>query len=159
AKVGKEQMIQLMAIRWLGLHPDDARKAGAIDALRAVADGKKGQGPHHFAKEHAARALARIEGKRVAPARTVPPGSIRDEARAWSPGEVAIFGAMDLRPAEDATATDTEALAKLLARVVPEREWKPVYDFVDTVGNIRLDRIGLALEMEEKKAEPNRIWV
>jgi hypothetical protein len=159
AKVGKDQLIQLMAIRWLGLHPDDARKAGAIDALHAVADGKKGQGPHDFAKEHAARALARIEGKRLAPARTVPPGSIRDEALAWFPAEATIFGAFDLRPAEDATATDPEALAKVLARVVPEPEWKPIYDFVDTVGNLRLDRIGFALEMEEQKLEPKRIWV
>jgi hypothetical protein len=159
ARGGKEQMIQLLAIRWLGLHPDDARKAGAVDALRAVATGTKGQDPHGFARDYATRAMARIEGKPLPAARTIPAGSVRDEALSWFPAEATAVGAVDLRSTDGAASQDPEALSRALARMVPDREWKAIYPFVDAVGNLRLDRVALALEMEEARPQPKRIWI
>ncbi len=160
AKGGKEQMTQLLAIRWLGAHPAEAKKAeGALDALRAVADGKKGQDAFGFARDHAARALARIEGKPVPAARPIPPGSVRADALSWFPAEATLFGAVDLRSAGNPPALDPDAVSTLLWRIGPEEAWKPVYDFVDAVGNLRLDRVSFAVEINEKAHDKSRIWV
>jgi hypothetical protein len=160
AKGGKEQMTQLLAIRWLGAHPDEAKKAaGALDALRSVADGKKGQDAHGFARDHAARALARIEGKPATAARPIPAGSVRADALSWFPAEATLFGAADLRSAGGPPSLDPDAVSTLLGRLVPEEGWKPIYGFVDAVGNLRLDRVAIAVEINEKAHDKSRIWV
>jgi hypothetical protein len=157
---GKEQMTQLLAIRWLGAHPAEARKAdGVLDVLRAVAEGKKGRDPHRFARDHAARALARIEGKPAPAAWTTPAGSLRAGAFSWFPAEATVLGAVDLRRAPGENAPDLDAFSTMLGRLLPERKWKPIYAFVDTVGNLRLDRVAVAFVMDEKTADPRRIWI
>jgi hypothetical protein len=160
AKDGKEQMIQLLAIRWLGLHPAEATKAqGALEALRAVAAEAKGRDAHRFARDHAARALARIEGKPAPPTWRMPADSVRADALSWFPAEATLVAAVDLRSASGDSPLDPEAVAAMIARLLPEQARKPIYEFVDTVGNLRLDRFAFALEVNEKQANTSRIWI
>lgn len=159
-KTGKEQMIQLLAIRWLGKHADEVKKIdGAVDTLREIAEGKKGRDAQSFARDQAARALARIEGKPAPTPRRLPAGSVRSEALAWFPATALVVGATDLRPPVGAAGPDPEAFAAVIAALVPEREMKPVYDFVDAVGNIRLDRVSVAFETNETEPDKSKIWV
>jgi hypothetical protein len=157
---GQEQMTQLLAIRWLGAHADEAKKAaGALDALRAVAAGEKGRDPHGFARDHAARALARIEGRPAPAGPVAPAASVRGDALSWFPVEATVFGAMDLRWASGRQGTvDPDALSTALARLAPE-PWKEIFDFADAVGNLRLDRLALAIELDAKGIGPNCIWI
>jgi hypothetical protein len=156
---GKEQMTQLLAIRWLGAHPDEARKGGALDALRAVAEGDKGRDAYRFARDHAARALARIEGKPAPAAVQVPPGGLREEALSWFPAGATMFGAVDLGLAGSASPLDPDAVSGILGRLLPEGDRKQIYDFVDTVGNLRLDRLAFAVETTGKASDAGRVWV
>jgi hypothetical protein len=160
AKGGKEQMIQLMAIRWLGLHPAEAKKAdGVLRTLEDIAGEKKGRDANGFASAYARIALARIEGHPISVAPMPRPGYLRSDALAWFPAEATIFGAQDHRASGEISALDQEAVSHLLGRIVPEREWRPIYEFVDAVGNLEIDRIAFALELDEKGMDPKRIWL
>jgi hypothetical protein len=72
---GKKQIAQLLAIDWLGDHPREGRTARTT--LQQIAEARKAQDPHGFAREHALRALARIDGKTVPDGVRLPPGSLR----------------------------------------------------------------------------------
>jgi hypothetical protein len=49
---GKEQVQQLLAIRWLGEHADTIKKTGnARETLQAIADGKEAKDRHGFAAD------------------------------------------------------------------------------------------------------------
>src|SRR5262249_32852903 len=51
----KTSIAQLLAIRWLGEHPGEVKKAAAArDLLQQIAQGKKAQDPQGFAREAAA---------------------------------------------------------------------------------------------------------
>src|SRR5262249_31006008 len=61
---GKTQIAQLLALRWLGDHPNVVKADSKIRALlEVVAQGKKAQDPQRFARDYAQRALSRVDGK------------------------------------------------------------------------------------------------
>jgi hypothetical protein len=141
----KESVAQLLAIRWLGEHPAEAKKAkGAVDTLRQVAAGDKDKDRLGFARDYARRALARLEGK-AAPARTMPANSIREGALEWFPKNSSIFGGLELRPAEAMKGEPDPTLRLVFGTMMPERARKEMYDFIDKVGNIRVDRASFAV--------------
>jgi hypothetical protein len=160
AKDGEGQMKQLLAIRWLATHPDEVRpmREVVLDNLRAVAEGKEGHDTNGLAREHAARALARLEGTSLPPGRPIPADSVRAEGLRWFPAEANMLVAIDLRAPPTVVPVDSEELSRLLAVMVPPRDWRGVYDFVDQVGNFRLDRVSLAFELEKDRPGPKRIW-
>jgi hypothetical protein len=159
AKDGKGQMTQLQAIRWLGGHPAEAKRAGALDALRAVAEGKEGDDAYGLARAHAAVAVARIEGKPLPAGRAPPAGGCR-EMLSWFPAGATLVGAADVQAVSRERPLDPDAVAALLARpAANEREMKPIYDFVNAVGDLRLDGAGFAVQRVEDKPSATRIWV
>src|SRR5271166_4697449 len=61
---GKEQVMQLLAIRKLTANPAQARKDARIQALlERIAESKAGKDRLGFAEEYARRALAQLAGK------------------------------------------------------------------------------------------------
>ncbi len=138
----KTQVAQLLALRWLGAHPEEAKKSDKARALlEQIAQGKKAQDSYGFARGYAQRALARIEGK-PAPARpAIPTDSLRSDAFKWFPADVMLLGGIDMRASGETRPAD-EDLAAAISRVVPQKE---ILAFADQVGNLRLDRVALAL--------------
>ena len=75
----KAQIQALLAIRWLGQHPTEARQAGVESVLKKLALSKAND-PHGFLNSHATHALARIEGKPLPGQPALPVGSVRGDA-------------------------------------------------------------------------------
>jgi hypothetical protein len=156
---GKAQIAQLLAIRWLGEHADMTRKnEPARSALDAIAKGKKAQDPQGFAKFYAVRALATIDGKEPPALPTIPDDSLRSEAFRWFPPQVHVVSGADLRATGKVQAKD-EAFLRSILKSMPQEFKHEAYAFVDAVGNIRLDRVALGLELEGRGGEPSRIYV
>lgn len=142
----KSGTLRLVAIRWLG---ENKAKLGDQAQAAREALGRLASGPPGFDQDYAKIALARLDGKALAPLRTMPKGSVREQALAWLPDDATLFGGIDLRAAPDAAGPGEKAsqqfadlrvqmLGKLPADVAPD-----VYAFLDTVGNVRIDRLAL----------------
>jgi hypothetical protein len=156
---GKAQITQLLAIRWLSEHADITRKnEPARSALDAIAKGKKAQDAQGFAKFYAVRALATIDGKEPPALPTIPDDSIRSEAFRWFPPQVHVVSGADLRATGKVQAKD-EAFLRSILKSMPQEFKHEAYAFVDAVGNLRLDRVALGLELEGRGGEPSRIYV
>jgi hypothetical protein len=157
---GPTQMAQLLALRWLAQHPAEAKKADqARETLTAVAEGKKAQDLHGFAKEYAQKALAKLDGKPAPAPRKVPADSVRTDALRWFPTKATVFGAVDFRASGDLPAVDEGLIGRLLA-LTPGMIKGEVYRFADQTGNVRLDRLAMAFEWQDAKdPEPLRIWI
>src|SRR5262249_12665071 len=156
---GKAQISQLLAIRWLTNHPIDVKKAdGARAALEGVAQGKKAQDSNGFAKDYAQRALAKLDGKSW-PAPTDTPKDGAAEALKWFPATATLVASVDLRGTGVAEPLETHAMSGLLTQMMGPKNSEEFYRFADAVGNFRLDRAALALQMGPNGAEPERIYV
>jgi hypothetical protein len=154
AKDGKAQIQQLLAIRWLGEHPDLAKKAkDARDTLRQIAEGEKAQGRLGFAQQYAQRSLALLDGKPVPKPRAVPNNSVRVDALRWFPKDATMVGGMDFRASGELTPLDEDHVRKLLAGLVPAREKEQAYGFVEKLGNVRLDRFSFAVVVDPQQPE------
>src|SRR5262245_4151009 len=76
---GKDSVAQLLAIRWLGDHPAEVKKAkNARQTLQQITAGKKGKDAAGFARDYAERALAKLDGKPL-PGPTLAAKSVREE--------------------------------------------------------------------------------
>jgi hypothetical protein len=153
----KAEVRQLLAIRWLGDH----QVAAAQALLQQLANGKRAQDPGGFARDYAGRALARLAGKPLAPARA-PEGSVH-EGLAWFPVDVTFFGALDLRapwPTKPFTLPDRAGKPLRVQEFLPgARDRDGLYDFVDQVGNLRLDRIAFGYRAPAEPTKPGRLLV
>jgi hypothetical protein len=156
---GKGQIQQLLAIRWLGEHPDTVKKTGnARETLRAIADGKQGKDPQGFAADYARLALARLDGKGVA-LRPLPAGSVRGQALAWFPKECTIFGAADLRPPKGLPEQRGNPLADAINRRMMPKDKELFFKAVDRLGNIRIDRISFAVLPDRNNPNKTRMFI
>jgi hypothetical protein len=144
-ETGKDQVMQLMAIRKLAANPEQARKDGRVRALLTqIAERKKGTDLLGFAEEYARRALAQLDGKQP-PAATMPKGSLRADAFAWFPKDSMIVAGFDLRPVPGVAAVDVTGLQELVTKFMRKGEMDKVFDFVEKLGNARIDRFSMAM--------------
>src|SRR5262245_42811620 len=90
----KGRIGQLLAIRWL---EENAGKLGGQKQAAQAALHKLATGPQGFARDYAARALARIDGKPAPVLHPAPKDSLR-QALEWFPEDMALVAAMELRP-------------------------------------------------------------
>lgn len=151
---------QLLAIRWLGEHPAETKQSKeAREVLEQLAAGKGAQDRLGFAREYARRALVRLDGKRPAP-EELPDNSVKADALTWFPADSALVGAVDLRAvSDDAALSDVERLRGAVIRLVPLAQLTEFYNFVDKVGNMRLDRISFAYAVDPEKPNQKRIFI
>jgi hypothetical protein len=151
----KAQISQLLAIGWLGEHADEAK--GARATLEAIADGKKAQDPTGFARSHAARALARLDGKAPPKSAALPEGSLREAAYRAFPDDVTLLGGIDLR-ASGSMKIEGNPL-HLITAGMPQKDQKELFEYVDKIGNFRVDRISFALHVPKDAEEPDQMYV
>src|SRR5262245_11010654 len=138
-ETGKDQVMQLLAIRKLA----EARKDGRVRALLTqIAERKKGQDRLGFAEDYARRALAQLDGK-PAPVATLPKTSLRTEAYAWFPKDAALVAGFDLRPVPGVPAADITTLQELVTKFLRQGNMDKVFDAVEKLGNMRVDRFSM----------------
>jgi hypothetical protein len=154
ASDAKEEIQQLVAIRWLGENPAATKKdPAAREMLEQIAAGKKGRDRHGFAKAHALQALARLDGKPVPPMTTMPDSSLLDALGSF-PSTMTLAGGMEIRPGKTVNDTILDTARKLLLKNIHEKDRKQAYDVVDSIGNIRIDRLAGAIRFEDN-GRPN----
>lgn len=147
AATTQDEVAQLFALHLLaaecregGEAKDTARKALETAARRDAG----------FVPETAKRLLGRLDGKSPAGTLTLPEGSLRKDALGWFPQETGFAMGLDLRgtgkagvPGPDSKKLDEEQMA-LIAQgraLLPNEAREAVYSFLDSVGNVRLDRV------------------
>ena len=142
-KDGKAQIMQLTALRYMADESVAFKKASNYatnrEAIELIAQGKKAQDKVGFAKEYAQRLLDKLDGKKPAVVKTGPVGA---DALAWFPADVTLAGALDLRGAGNADPAK-DAIKDIL-KVMPEREKIQMYNVIEKMGNIRIERIAFA---------------
>ncbi len=141
-KDNKAQIMQLSALRYLTDESVAFKKADNYasnrEAIEEIAQGKRAQDKAGFAKEYAQRMLDKLDGKKPAKTKLEPK---RDDLFAWFPADATLVAAMDLRAGQAADGKDS---VKELLKLLPDREREQMYDMVEKVGNLRLERIALA---------------
>jgi hypothetical protein len=159
AEKDKTPVAQLLAIRWLGEHPAEAKKNKKVrEILQQVADGKKGKDALGFAQDYAQRALAKLDGKPLS-LPTQPSHSLQDALK-WFPKECTIFGAVDVRPTKGEKITrEDNPLRRLLTGMLRDREKEEMFKFVDRVGNVRIDRAAMAVVPDVNQENQTRIFM
>jgi hypothetical protein len=156
---GKTQIQQLLAIRWLGDNAEQTKKAdGARALLERIAEGKKAQDPLGFAKGHARQALARLDGKPIPPLATMPDKSLRGDALKWFPTDLTMAGGYELRAGSKSSDRIISEVRKLLAKAIPEEERGQIFNFIDAIGNVRLDRAVAGIKIDDR-GESERVVV
>jgi hypothetical protein len=162
-ETGKDQVMQLLAIRKLVANPDTARKDERVrDLLTQILERKKGKDRLGFAEEYARQALARLDGKE-APAVTIPKASLRSEAFAWFPKDALIVMGFDARPVAGVPVPDTSTLQDLVTKYMRKGNMDKVFELAEKLGNLRFDRVSVAAApnpMGGAEGRPNaRIYV
>ncbi len=149
----KTQIAQLLAIDWLGEHATEGKAARGT--LESIAGGKKAQDATGFAKSHAARALARLDDKAPPKAATLPSSGLRGDAYRSFPDDVTLLGGIDLR-ASGSMKVEADSL-HLLGAVFPKPE--ALFEIVDSVGNIRVDRVSFAMHIPKDGDDADRTYI
>ena len=136
AKTPKDDVARLLAIRTLG----ERKEASARATLERIAGGPEG-----FAKEYAAAALAALDGKPVPAPAPMPADSVRSGGLDWFLADMDFFGALDFRgaPAGGDAAGRGKVLRVAFGKLPPGAR-ETAYEFLDAVGNIRIDRLSFA---------------
>jgi hypothetical protein len=156
-KNAADQVAQLLAIRWLG--EQDAQPARIM--LQKIANGELAQGELGFAKEHARRALARLNKQPI----ELQGGGGRNlkEALTWFPRDVTFCAALDLR-----AAWSSKPFAPTILANVPGlwpfpwgflNDKGQLYTFADQVGNFRLERMAVAFAPSRAGKDGHCIFV
>lgn len=150
AKDPKEQIQQLVAIRWLGENTAAVKKdPAAREVLEQIAAGKKAQDKHGFSKGHALQALARLDGKPLPPLTTMPEGSLL-EALSLFPESMTLAGGHDLRSGKTVSSEAVlDTARRLFVKNIREPERRQAYDVIDVLGNVRVDRIAGAMKLDD----------
>jgi hypothetical protein len=137
----KTQVGQLLALRLLEADPDLLKKSAKGSeyrrTLEQIAAGTKAQDPQGFAQDYALRVLARLDGKRPAP---LPATGVK-EGLTWLPADAAILYGVDLGGGTGEHTLGLEPLFKL----VPPQAKKEMYNVLEEIGNIRVQRIAAGL--------------
>jgi hypothetical protein len=155
----KAQISQLLALRWLGEHPDAVKKDPQIRALlQNVAEGKTAQDPLGFARHYARRALAQVDGKpvRFPP---VPENTLRTDALKWFPADVTFFGALDFRASPGFKGPELKSKPALLARVIPAEAVEEMFKFAEEVGNFEAERLAFGISPDPNQQSATRNYI
>ena len=156
----KSQVAQLLALRWLGEHADQAKKVkNARTTVQGIAEGTTAQDPLGFAKGYAAATLARLDGKPAPKPAAIPANSVGAEALKWFPDSATIFGSYDLRASGELAPVDESSLRSLLVKMLRGRDKEEFYKFVDGAGNMRADRVSFGYAADPQDHRKNRIYV
>ncbi|HEV3260398.1 MAG TPA: hypothetical protein VG013_26315 [Gemmataceae bacterium] len=157
----KGQVAQLLALRWLGEHPDQAKKVKkARTTVQQIAEGNEAQDQLGFAKDYARTTLALLDGKPAPKLAPIPANSVAGEALKWFPDSASIFGAYDLRASGELAPVDEDRMRSVLLKMLTRPQDKEqFYKWVDGAGNIRLDRVSFGYAPDPQDRHKSRNYV
>ncbi len=149
-KTPKAQDRQLFSLRYLADQADNFKKAGNYatnrEAIEEIAQGKRANDPQGFAQEYAKRVLAKLDGVKPTVAKIRP---MREDALNWFPADVRFATALDLRQAQD---PGDDALKELL-KLMPNNAKSQMYDQIEKLGNMRIERAAFGVVGAEKPGD------
>jgi len=139
---GKKQIAQLLALRQLASEVESVKKspkfAEVRQLLRQISEGKKANDSSGFAADYAKRALLALEGGTD----ETTDSAGWNEGAAWIPKSVCFFSGLDSR----GTKPGRQRLPDLNANgMLPRGEKERLFDGIDKVGNVRIDRIVIGI--------------
>jgi hypothetical protein len=138
----KAQIKQLAALQYLSEEAEKfkASKNYATNrlAVELVADGKRGLDPAGFGQEYAKRLLLKLDGKKIEAAKAIP---LRTDALRWFPADTRLAVAFDMAQLQDIGNDARKGILKNLDDHTRLR----LYDQLETVGNVRFDRLSFAV--------------
>ena len=150
-KDAKTQIQQLLALRHLADESDSLKKAPTYAAhrqlLEQIAAGKRAQDSLGFAQDYARRVLAKLDNAKPT-SEKVPP--LRADALSWFPADVRFAAALDMRHGPGFAGEPLKEIMKLM----PEETKKEMYDHVEKMGNIRIERLAFGFADAEKDGKP-----
>jgi hypothetical protein len=161
---GKTQLAQLLALRTLGTDAVNVKKsqnfAAILKTVEEIADGKKAQDPHGFAAEYARLTAVALGSKAaLAPVNNLPDNSARQEALSWFPDSVKLVAAMDLRSATPLTLDSGKPFRDNIPKFVPPEAFEEMFKAAEGMGNIRVDRVAVALTPDLQERGKSRIFL
>jgi hypothetical protein len=138
-KDGTGQIAQLTCLRYLADETAALKKSPRYaehrKTLEAIAQGKKAQDSLGFAKDYANRVLLKLENKNPEAVKLRP---VREHAFDWFPANATLAGAIDLQG-----GAGNDSIKELL-KLMPDREKKQMYAFMEKSGNVRIERAAFA---------------
>ncbi len=159
----KTSIQQLLAIRVLAEDPakvkKDANFAANLKVLQDIAAGKKAQDKLGFSKEYASWAVAILTDKKLPAA---PAGKkLTESALDWFPEDVGLVAAVDMGGAQVKFGQSKEVreLVSVAVKQIPRRDRTEIYDVVDEMGNMRIDRAAFAYRPDPVGNEDERIYL
>src|SRR5262245_42968775 len=159
---GKAQIAQLLALRALAEQPElmkNAKDSAQILAtLEKIAKGELAKDRLGFAEDYAARTLEAL-GKATPPSRSpMKLPSMREATLGWFPASATIVAALDARE-RTAGIEEGKALRQLVAKFTKEKEWEKVFEVAEMVGNVRIERLGIAFVEDKRAKEKERMFL
>jgi hypothetical protein len=158
---GKTQIAQLLALRILAEQPELAKKAQNpaqfIGALQRIAKGTLAKDRLGFSEEYAARTLAALGEARIG-GELMKQRNMREDTLGWFPASATVVAAFDAR---DRTAGTEEGkiLRQLTAKFTKEKDWEKVFEVAEMLGNVRIERIGIAFVEDKQAKEKERMFL
>ncbi len=157
-KTPKAQIMQLTALRYLFDETEALKKSprylGHRQAIEPIAQGKNAQDGLGFAKEYAQRVLRKLDAGKPDVIKLPP---VREDALSWFPAHVKLVAAFDFRHARvQAFAPDP---VRDLLKMLPDDAKREMYNYLEQVGNIRLERVAFAMTEIDDKRDESKIYI
>lgn len=153
----KTQIQQLVALRHLAADTDNLKKAANYaahrQALEQIGQGKKAQDSLGFAQEYANRVLAKLDGAKGDTVKTKP---LRAEALSWFPANATFAFALDMQQPRGPDGHDP---LKDILKLMPDREKKEMYTFIEKAGNVRIERVAFAMVSGNGKRDEQKMFL
>jgi hypothetical protein len=151
----KTQIRHLAALRHLADQSDSFKKAKNYDtnrmAIEEVAAGKRAKDPTGFVQEYAQRLLDKLDGTKPAAAKFRP---LRQGALDWFPADTTMALAFDMNQLQE-LSNDTR---KGILTTLGEDSKLSLYDQLETMGNIRVDRLAIGF-VDSEKPEDRKMYL
>jgi hypothetical protein len=153
----KAQVQQLLALRVLGEEAEALKDSPKYPQYRRtledIAAGHKAQDAAGFARDYAARTLARIDGKQL-PARRPAP---LEEGFGWFPENALVVAMLRSHAPEPAAATPQAP--RLFRRFLSAQDREALFPVLERIGNVQVDRITAAFGGDQGKDSSADSWL
>jgi hypothetical protein len=158
-KDGKAQIFQLMALRALAEKPELIGKdATALRTIEKIANGEIARDRLGFSQDYARRTLLAL-GRKITQPKAAQPADFRAEALGWFPASATLVGFLG-GPLTDSTGDQGNELRRLLMKLQGRpRDVNRLFDDIEAIGNVRIDRIGFAYAADAQNKQKDRFYV
>jgi hypothetical protein len=151
----KVQIRQLAALQHLANESDKFKQGKNYNlnrmAIEEIAEGKRGKDPAGFGQEYARRLLAKLDGAKF-PATKFRP--LRQDALNWFPADTKLALAFDMNQLQE-LSNDTR---KGILTTLSDFSRLNLYDQLEAMGNLRVDRLAFAI-VDAEKPDDQKIFM